>query len=146
MSGYSLRSTALALASVGHGVGVGGVGVGVAVWDSETLGVGAGVVCGEGVGAGVGATVGFGVGAGVEIRSWGVGEADARFFTLAQCALEAKTSAGLCMSWPLEAEGDPGSASAISAWGPLLTVEESHGMCSGGLDARYSPSRKTDTS
>jgi hypothetical protein len=107
------------------GAGVGGAGV--------TVGVGALVGVGNGVGGGVGSGVGV-----------GVGEADNRFFTFTQCALEAKTSAGLCMSWPLEAERDPSSASAISTWGPLLTLVESHGIVDGGPDVRYSPSRMTD--
>jgi hypothetical protein len=138
---------------VGAGVGS---GEGTGVEATVGRGVGAGVGSGEGVGAGVGATVGCGVGeggsgvgvggVGVGVGSGlGVGEGDSRFFTLTQCALEAKTSAGLCMSWPVEAEVDPSSASAISTWGPLLTLVESHGIVYGGLDARYSPARKTDT-
>jgi hypothetical protein len=127
------------------GVGVGGSGVGVGATVGRGVLVGAGVG-GTGVAVGVGTLVGVGdgVGSGVGL-GLGVGEADNRFFTLTQCALEAKTSAGLCMSWPVEAEGDPSSASAISTWGPLLTLVESHGIVDGGLDARYSPSRKTDT-
>jgi hypothetical protein len=128
----------------GAGVAVGGGGTGVAVAVGGT-GVAVGVGgCGVAVGVGALVGVGDGVGSGVGF-GLGVGEADARFFTLTQCALEAKTSAGLCMSWPLEAEEDPSSASAISTWGPLLTLVESHGIVDGGLDARYSPSRRTDT-
>jgi hypothetical protein len=126
-------------ATVGRGVAGGGSGVGAGVGTTVGRGVAGG---GSGVGAGVGAgeDVGRGVGSGL-----GVGEADDRFFTLTQCALEAKTSAGLCMSSPVEAEGDPNSASAISTWGPLLTLVESHGIVYGGLDGRYLWSRKTDT-
>jgi hypothetical protein len=130
---------------VGVGVGGSGVGVGATVGRGVLVGAGvggAGVVVGVGALVGVGNGVGGGVGSGVGV---GVGEADNRFFTFTQCALEAKTSAGLCMSWPVEAEGDPSSASAISTWGPLLTLVESHGIVYGGLDARYLSSRNTDT-
>jgi hypothetical protein len=114
----------------GSGVAVGGAGVG-------GCGVGAGVG-GIGVTVGVGALVGVGDG----VRSGvgfglGVGEADNRFFTLTQCALEAKTNAGLCMSWPPEPEGESGKVSAISTCKPLLTLVESHGIVYGELDARY---------
>lgn len=149
--GVGGTGVAVGVGGTGVGVGVGGFGVGAGVGGCGVavgvggFGVGAGVG-GCGVAVGVGALVGVGNGVGGGVGSGlGVGEADNRFFTLTQCALEAKTSAGLCMSWPVEAEGDPSSASAISTWGPLLTLVESHGIVYGGLDAGYSPSRKTDT-
>jgi hypothetical protein len=127
------------------GAGVGGVGVGVG---GVAVGVGGVAVGVGGVGVGVGALVGVGNGVGGGVGSGlGVGEADSRrFFTFTQCALEAKTSAGLeGTSWSPEPEGDPSNASAVSTCMPLLTLVESHGIVYGGLEARYLSSRKTDT-